>query len=217
MVDIFDEVEEDLRADRLRKTFARYGGLILVLALAVVAGAAGWQGWNWYQTRRETAAAKAFLAAVNQGAKPGPVARKAAAAALTRLAGSAPEGYAVLARLRAAAIEADSGDLAGALALWHAIAADRTAGPLLRDLAALLAVTHQIDTANPAVLRARLAPLALPTNPWHPLAREAEALIDLRLKDLAGARKILSALATDVTAPQDLRRRAQTLLAGITS
>ncbi len=213
VVDIFDEVEEDLRAERLRKLLARYGGLIVALALAVVAGAAGWQGWNWYQARRENAAAGRYLAAVTAaGSTTG---RPAAAASFAALAANGPAGYALLARFRAAALAAAAGKARAAEAQWNAIAADRAVAPLFRDLARLLAVSHAIDTADPARLRARLAPLALPTNPWHPLAREEQALLDLRLKDYAGARKILAALAADITAPQDVRSRAKVLLAGL--
>ena len=64
MVDIFDEVDEELRADKAQAVLKQYGGLILAAAFAVVLGVAGWQGWQWWQTRQDQAAAAHFLAAM---------------------------------------------------------------------------------------------------------------------------------------------------------
>ena len=89
-------------------------------------------------------------------------------------------GYRTLARLREAALKADGGDAAGAEALWTQVANDAAADRLLRDAAVLQSVLHQIDTGDPAALAARLKPLAAPDNPWHALAEEAQALLDLR-------------------------------------
>ena len=63
MVDIFDEVEEDLRAERAEKLLKKYAWLIVALAVGVVAAAAGWQLWNRYQARQDVAAAVQYMAA----------------------------------------------------------------------------------------------------------------------------------------------------------
>ena len=39
VVDIFDEVEEDLRAERAQQLLKRYGGLIVAVLVVIVAGA----------------------------------------------------------------------------------------------------------------------------------------------------------------------------------
>ena len=67
---------------------------------------------------------------------------------------------------------------------------DSSADPLLRDLASLLWALHEIDSGDPALLEARLKPLADPNNPWHALAEEQLALLDLRQGQTdAGARR----------------------------
>ena len=53
MVDIFDEVDEELRAERAQQLLKRYGGLIVAGRLLIVGAAAGWQGWRWYQARQD--------------------------------------------------------------------------------------------------------------------------------------------------------------------
>jgi hypothetical protein len=138
--------------------------------------------------------------------------RGAAIAAFDQVVATAPDGYRTLARLRAAALKADSGDLQGAAALYDQVAADTRVDPLLRDLANLLWAARQLDTGDPALLEARLKALAVPDNPWHALATEDLALLDLRQGHTDAAKTTLRRLASDVTLPQDLRGRASGLL-----
>ena len=216
MVDIFDEVEEDLRAERAQALLKRYGGLLIGLALLTIGAAGGWQGWRWWQAKRDMAAGTAFLAAMSTAQVVGPASdaasRKAAIAAFEQVAATAPDGYRTLARLRAAGLEADAGNLAAAAALYDQVAGDSSADTLLRDLASLLWAERQLDTADPARLEARLKALAEPANPWHALASEDLALLDLRQGHTDAAKVTLRRLAGDLTLPQDLRGRASLLL-----
>jgi len=218
--DIFDEIEGDLRADRARQLARRYGGAAALIGLMALAGVGGWQAWRWYELKQDQAAASVYLAAMQDadgtaaGLAPGAnPARAQAIAGFAKAAAQAPTGYRTLARLREAALRADSGDRAGALELYGAVADDTAAEPLLRDLASLMLVDHQIDDGDPAQLRARLAPLALPTNAWHALAQEAAALLDLRQGQTDQAKAALKTLAQDTTAPSGVRGRANGLLA----
>ena len=54
MPDIFDEVAEDLRAERTHKLLRRYGGVLVMAAVLVVVAAAGYEGWKQYQGRETT-------------------------------------------------------------------------------------------------------------------------------------------------------------------
>ena len=214
MVDIFDEVEEELRAERTQKFLNKYGGLLLVACLMVIGAATGWKGWEWYQTRQDNEAATRYLAAAARtegGGVAGPN-RAEAIAAFETLAGTAPDGYRVLSRLRAAALRAESGDIAGASALWDQIAADKAVDPLLRDLASLTWCLYHADQGDAALVEARLQPLTAPGNTWRAMAAEQLALLDLRLGRAALARDRLKKLAEDTTAPSGVRGRASALL-----
>jgi hypothetical protein len=206
VVDIFDEVSEDLRAERAEKLLKKYAGLLIGLAVAVIAAAAGWQLWTRYQHRQDAATAAQFVAA-QDGAN--------AAAALEPLTAGGPPGYKTLARLRTATLKADSGDLPGALALWDAVAADSGADSLLRDFASLMATSRNLDHGDPQQLEARLKPLADPANPWSAMAREQLAMLDLRQGKVEEARKALQSLSIDIGAPSGLRARASALLEGL--
>lgn len=222
MVDIFDEVDEDLRAERAANLLKRYAWLIVAVGLAIIAAAIGWQFWTRWQANRDLAAAQLYVtaqteadAATNQPAVAASPARTAAIAALDQQIASAPDGYRTLGRLRAAGLKADGGDLPGAIALWNEVAANSSADQLLRDLASLTAAQHQLDHGDPAQLEARLKPLATPGNPWSALAKEQLALLDLRQGKLPEAKTTLHALSVDVTAPNGVRQRASALLTGL--
>ena len=214
MVDIFDEVEEDLRAERAEKLFKKYAWLIIATAVAIVGGVAGWQLWNRWQFQQDAAAASRFIAAQTALEQPAPGAAPPIAT-LDQLAASGPQGYKTLARLQAAAVKANSGDLPGALALWNEVAADTNADRLLRDLASLTAAMRQIDRGDPVQLQARLEPLAVAGNPWSALAKEQLAILDLRQGKIEDAKTKLKALTSDFDAPAGLRARAAALLAGL--
>lgn len=217
VVDIFDEVSEDLRADRARALLKRYGGLLIVAAALVIVGVAGWQAWRWRGQQQSSQVATAFLDAMRKSAAP-PAAdgatpsRTQAAADFAALAATAPEGYRTLARLREAALRATAGDLPAALTLWDKISADTQADPLLRGLADLLWVQHQVDAGDPAAVEGRLAPLIANGSAWRPLALESQAWLAIRTGQRAKARDILKGLQADTLAPDGVRARAGGLL-----
>ena len=209
MVDIFDEVDEDLRADKARDLAKRYGGAVVALALVIVLAAAVWQGWRWWQNKQDLAAAGDYIAA--QSAVD---AKNADAQSLLEQVGrTAPAGYQALARLRLAALKADAGDLPGAVAIWDRIAGDGSVDPLLRNVATLVAVLRQSDSADPAQLQLLLKPMAAPDSPWHAMASEQLALLDLRQGHLDAAKVTLRLLLQDSTVPNGVRNRVGGLLA----
>ena len=216
MADIFDELNEDLRAERARAMAFRYGGLGVGVLVLVLLGFGGYEAWQWNQRRGAAAAAVPFIAAMNAAdALPtgGPApARKQDAAAFDQIAATGPAGYRTLARLREAGLQADAGELGAALKLWDQVAADTGADPLLRNLADLLWVQHQVDAGDPVAIAARLQALDVAGNPWRPLAQEARAMLALRQDDKASTIRILRSLAEDRTVAEAVRARATGLL-----
>lgn len=216
MSDIFQEVQEDLRAERARRFWRRWGIVFAAVALLVATGVGAWQAWRWQESRRAEAASLAFAEAQRAVEAENPD-FAAAGRRFAELAAQAPAGYRVLARLRAAALLAEAGERQAALALWDEVARDPAADPLWRDLAVLMWALHGVATEDPAVLAARLAPLAAPGAPWRASAQEVQALLALRRGDRADARRIFRALAEDAEAPEGIRNRAARAAAGLAS
>ena len=78
---------------------------------------------------------------------------------------------------------------------------------LLRQAAALLLVSTQIDKADPAELETRLQPLIAAGAPYRWTARELAAVVALRKADEAKAKSLLDELSKDVgTTPQQKQR-----------
>ena len=215
MADIFDEVKEDLRAERTRQLFNRYGGLLAGLALLAVMAVAGVQGWRWWQDRAAMATAEGYLAAARAASEQGTDAA-AAAGRFAAVAAEAPPGYRVLARLRAAALRAEAGERDAALAEWDAIARDGAADATFRELATVLWGTHALEKDDTATgVEARVAPLAEGNGPFRASAAEVRALAALKRGETDAARRGLQALANDGGAPPGVRERAGRLLSGM--
>ena len=209
--DIFDEVNEDLRAERARRLFQRYGFVLAIALVLVVAGVAGWQVWQSRQRGAREAVAARFITAMQQSAATSPD-RAQSATTFSDIATDGPTGYRALARLQEAADKSRAGDLPAALAIWNEISADEKTDPSLRRVADLLWVQHEIDTGEPALIEGRLQALVAPDQPWRPLALEARAWLKLRTGDNDGATTALREIIAMPNAPPGVRARANGLL-----
>ncbi len=216
MVDIFAEVDDDLRAERARVALRRYGAVAIVVVVVAILAVGIWQALVWRQHRRDARLSGAYFAVQRQADQQSPGAeaasRPAAIAGFAPLIDAPSAGIRSLARLRDAQFLADAGRSKDALAMLDRVAADRAAGPLFADLATLLAVDRQIDQGDPARLQARLATIEGPGAPYRGLAIEAGAMIDLSHGQVDKCRQTLRALLADGSVPQGVRERASTLL-----
>ena len=60
MSDIFQEVDEEVRREQLKKLWDRYGIYVMVAAVLVVAGIAAWRGYQWWEAKKAAEAGAAF-------------------------------------------------------------------------------------------------------------------------------------------------------------
>ncbi len=206
MSDIFREVDEDVRTDKMTELWSKYSIVVLGLALAIVAGTAIFVYMRHQKQVAAETAGDHYEAAQALAMKNQP---DAAAKAFDELAGSAPGGYRLLARLRAAE-ELSLTDRAGAVKQLDALAADAGIGQLWQDLARLRAGLLRVDEADKAELEQRLAPLL--NGSFRHTAREYLGLAALKRGDVEDAGKWFDQLIVDPAAPADLRQRAQAML-----
>jgi hypothetical protein len=201
--DIFREVEEDVRRERLQKIWKAYGDYIIAAAVLVFAGIAGFQLWQRHQDNERAKAANA-LAAAQQMTNP-----VQAAEAYNNLAKNAPGGYALVARLSAANALAASGRTKDGVEIYRQIANDNSG--MIGMVARLRAAWALSESGTRKELADLVAPLDQDGSAWRPLAREVLAYADYRAMDMTAAQAKYQALARDPNTPETLRRRAEAM------
>lgn len=207
MTDIYSEIQDDLRRDRMKAIWDRYGVLLIAVAAAVVVAVGGWRGYLYVQDRAAATAGDRYQAASRLATDgKSDEARKAFA----ELATDGPAGYPQLARLREAD-EASKSDPAGSLKLYEQIIAGG-ADPMLQDAARIRAALIAIDNGTMQDVR-RFADPLIAGGPWSALARESIGLAAYKAGDMAEARKQFEAITADGDAPGSTRQRADLLLA----
>jgi hypothetical protein len=206
--DIFHEVDEEVRREKLKQLWERHGNLIVAFALLVVLAVGGWRGYDWWETQKAAESGAAFEAAVTL-AESGKQAE--AQEAFAKLAKDGSSGYRVLARFREAAELAKS-DGAAAVKAYDALAADSGLGRAMQDLAGIRAGLILVDSAPLAELSPRLEPLTAADRPFRHIARELLAIGAWRLGDTAVAKRWFDLIASDIETPAGTRQRMDVLM-----
>jgi hypothetical protein len=188
--ELFDEVDEDVRRDQLKKLWDQYSIYVIAIALLIIASVGGWRGYQYLEANKHAEAEAAFA----------------------DLAAKAPSGYRVLARLRTAA-EVATRDPQAAAKMFDEIAADRSVGTAEQDLARIRAAQLLLESSTYPNMKQRLEAAAAPGATFRHTARELLALSAWRANDAAATRQWLDLIANDGDTPQSLRTRAEALQA----
>jgi hypothetical protein len=207
VTDIFNEVDEEVRREQLKKLWERYGNYLIGFCVLVVVAVGAWRGYQWWEAKQATQSGAAFEQAVAL-AEVGK--HQEAEAAFAKLAGDGTAGYRVLARLRQAA-ELALTDHQAAVGAYDAIAADNSAGQVIEDLAAVRAGILLVDTAPYSDMRTRLEPLTAADRTFRHTAREILALSAWKAADIAAARQWTDMIMSDPQTPAGTRSRAEVL------
>src|SRR5215475_1383696 len=64
VADIFQEVDEEVRREQLKKLWERYGHYIVAACVLVVLAVGGWRGYEWWQAKEAAQSGAAFEQAV---------------------------------------------------------------------------------------------------------------------------------------------------------
>jgi hypothetical protein len=207
LTDIFQEVDEEVRREQLKKLWERYGAYFIAACIVVVVGIGAWRGYEWWQAKQAAQSGAAFEQAVTL-AESGKHAE--AAAAFAKLSADGTAGYRVLARLREAA-ELASTDRKAAVAAYDAIATDRRVGQVVQDLAAVRAGYLLVDSAPYSEILQRLESATAPDRAFRHSAREILALSAWKAGDNSAARRWTEMIMGDPQTPPGPRSRAQML------
>ena len=207
MSDIFNEVDEEVRRERLTRLWEQYGNYLIALCVLVVVGVGAWRGYEWWQAKQAAQSGAAFeqAAALAEAGK-----SQEAEAAFAKLTADGTASYRVLAGLREAE-ELGRTDSKAAVARFDKVAADKSAGPVIQDLAAIRAGYLLVDSAPYAEIRTRLEPLTASDRVFRHSAREILALSAWKSHDLAAAKQWTDLIVTDPQTPSGMRSRVEVL------
>jgi len=207
--ELFDEVDEEVRREQLKKLWDKYSIYIIAVMILIVAAVGGWRGYQYLEAQKAAEAGAAFdkaveLSEANKHAE--------AEAAFADLVAKAPFGYRVLSRLRLAA-EIANRDAPAAAKMYDEIAADRSVGVADQDLARIRAAQLLLESISYPNMKERLEAAAAPGATFRHTARELLALSAWRANDAAATRQWLDMIANDGETPPSLRSRAEALQA----
>jgi hypothetical protein len=207
VADIFQEVDEEIRRERLNKLWQRYGNFVIAGCILIVAAVGAWRAYEWWETKKASESGTAFENAMVL-AEAGK--HQEAETAFAKLATDGTAGYRTLARLQEAAQLAQT-DKSAAVKAYDDIAADKSVGQVIQDLAAVRAGYLLVDTAPYSELRGRLEPLTATDRTFRHSARELLALSAWKSGDMAAARQWTDMIITDPQSPEGSRSRAEVL------
>ncbi len=207
MTDIFEEVNESLRQDKVSEWWKKYR--VIVIAVVVIAIAAvGIVEFLRYQRASDIDRQARIFDTASGALQSGDAA--AAKAALTPLS-QEKGGFGVLANLALATIELEQSNDPKLMEPHLRAAAERDKG-LMGDMARLKLAYAIADTADLPQLEAAVKPLIDKGGHVGALAREVVAAKALAAGDIERARAEYTALSYELDAPQNLKLRASQAL-----
>ena len=214
MTDVFEEVEEEIRSERLKRLARNWlpivGGILLVALVAALA----WWGWQSFQTSRSHAGSIAYqrgLEALQSGDSAG------AETAFVEAADKGNGAYKALALQQRAGIAVTANRIPDAIALLDQ-AARADGDPILHDVAEYKSALLMMDNgATLEVLEAKLTPLTKAGRPMLPFAQEALGMARLQFNKPAEAREMFVLLTLGQDVPDSVRQRAQAAIGMIDS
>ena len=203
------EVDDELRGDRMRALWKRFGPYVIGAAIAIVVIVAVNEGWSWWQKSNAARSSDQLYAALEL-ADGTDIA--AAQAALDKVITEGSGGYPTLARFRKASLLARNDNTTEALAAYDALATAET-NLRLRELALALGAYLLGDSGDVAAVEQRVGGLMAPDNPMRNAAREAVGLTQYKAGQIDAALATFESILTDPLTSQEMGRRIQIFVA----
>ncbi len=194
------EVTEEVRRDKLFKTFKKYSWVLGLIVAAIVGGTA-YNEWNKNSlTKQAQLTGDVMRAALDAGNA-------------DAFVGLAQDGLssAVIARFQLATVLTEAGDIQGAVVALRQITNQDGLSAIYTDLAWLKILMLSAADLDPSERDSVIATLTLETAPYRLLAVEQRALQSIRDGDIDAALDDLGRILADETVLQGLRNRAQQL------
>ncbi|MBI3442043.1 MAG: tetratricopeptide repeat protein [Proteobacteria bacterium] len=201
MADVFDEISDDLRQEKLHQFWRENGSWLIGGVIAAIALTAGISLWRQWEQQRNVATTTELIRLVEA----------ANVTQLERFSDASDKNHAAIARLLAASAHLDRGEKTQAIELYNGVAATFGLDRTYRELAAVLSISQRLDSDNPERLVQELSKLSRDSSPWRYSARELTALLEEKQGHTLQAIEALTNITSDPQAPADARARAFSL------
>lgn len=204
MVDVFEEVEEQLRSDRYRALLRKALPWIVGGVVAILLGVAGYTGWQKLQENARAKSSEAYQAAV-EALQQGDKAK--AFSSFESISKTGTPVYKSLALMNLGGMRLQDGETDEAVKFFDQ-AAQAAPDPIVGDLARLKSAYALLDTAPYKDVEARLMPLTEEKRPYRIFAKEALGYARLLAGDTKAARRDFVALQTMLDVPPNVAQNA---------
>ncbi len=195
------EVTQDLRQEQAAEFFRKYGLIVALLLVAVIASVA-WYQWQLREQQSLNAMASVPFEQYLNDPKQETVSLDDKAT-----------GYKLLAEFAEAGKSAQNADIEEAIKQYLAIINDPNVPDIYQQQAAVMAGYATLQSEKlPEGLMSHLTDIETSTSSWQYLAREVLSLNALKNNNIDEASAYLLALTEDNNAPQSIRSRASELL-----
>jgi len=205
LVDLFDEVEGQLRSDRYRTLALRALPWVIGIAVLALAAALGWWAWKDRQDKAAFTAAEQYTQAIESYDAHD---ETRAYGQFAKVAEDGPPVYRSMALMHQGGMRLEAGKADEAVKLFDA-AAEAAPDQMLGDLARLKSAFALLDTAPYADLESRLKPLTEDERPYRTEAKEALAFAKLMAGKTTEARGDFAVLSLLPDSPDPVRERAR--------
>jgi len=205
VVDIFSEVDEDLRREKLEKAWKKYAPYIIGLIVIFIGGMAGRVYWKDYEESKkiiESDHYQAAIAALHDGRD------QEAQTELEAISKGSNEGYELLAQLQLAGDQAKQDNLDEALSIYDQVSGNTKFEDRYRQFANLMAGMILVDQDRYDEARVRLAQLEGEDSFWSFSAQEMLGLMALEQENYDEAADIFRTLSITPNTPQEMKARA---------
>tara|TARA_B000000460_G_scaffold247649_1_gene223203 strand:+ start:479 stop:1132 length:654 start_codon:yes stop_codon:yes gene_type:complete len=209
MDDIFKEVDEELREERLTKIWKRIGPYVIGILSGTIIITSAVIGYREYdETQRQNWGVQ-FAEAMNLSEEGN---WQESLDLFETLTEKTNLGYKTLSLFQAASLYAKNGNKEKALEIYQSLES-KALDENFRDLATLMLIYLQFDNADPEILEKRIEKLASKGNPWYYNAVELKGFLFAKQKNKEKQIEIFNILSKDNKAPEGVRTRANDMLA----
>lgn len=204
MSDIFAEVDEAMKQERLEKLWKDYGGFVIGFLTIVILGTAANSGYSSWKTARNIKSTDLYLGVTQNS--------NYTSDEVTQIVPQLNNGIKSIALLNAAHTEYKNGHTQKAVEIYKQIATGTGHEPALIHLAKYMIASHSADISQEEKLQQFTKMFSDENNPYRYRAYLDAAILEAHLNsDFTKARSYLDIINKAEFVPQTIKQKAQSI------